>query len=261
MTLTNDFSLALRDRLDIEAGTGFPGISPVLPDLPALSDVLTRLAPLPAGGIFFGMAGDGLPLLLNVFDPSPGAIVILGDSGAGKTDFLRLTARGTMSSHPSPIVDFVAITPNRQEWVGLDSQPNCLGVWESYDERLADLLFDLTQRAQKAIRKRPILLLIDDLSQLGHLDREVVEMLYWLLQNGPAGRIWPIVTLNAAYARELPNWMMVFPTRILGYVREPSLGRELAHHPGVNLNTLLPGGQFCMRENGSWLRFWLPSIS
>lgn len=262
MTILNDTSLVLREEdKQIVASGNFIGNYTELPDLPNLADVIARLAPFPAQGVFLGLAGDGMPLLLNVFDPSSGSILIIGDAGAGKTNFLRSVARATLMSHPSPVVDFISITPDYEDWIDLETQPNCLGVWEASDPKVGDLLFDLTQSVQANTCKHPILFFIDDLSQLGRLNRDVVEMLYWLLHNGPAGRIWPIVTLNAQYAGEIPNWVMAFPTRIFGHVSNPFLGRQLAQFPGVNLNILIVGGQFCIRENGSWLRFWLPTIS
>jgi hypothetical protein len=92
------------------------------------------------------------------------------------------------------------------------------------------------------------------------MEREELEMLYWIFQNGPAARIWPLVTLNAIFVNDLPSWVSAFRTRIFGRVEDPRLGQSLSRFPGANLGTLSPGTEFTMREQDKWLRFWLPDI-
>jgi hypothetical protein len=63
-----------------------PG-SPV-PAAPSLTDSLSELGPLPKEALLLGLAPDGLPVLLNLHDPSPGPLLIAADPGAGKTALL-----------------------------------------------------------------------------------------------------------------------------------------------------------------------------
>ena len=69
-----------------------------------------------------------------------------------------------------------------------------------------------------------------------------------------------MVSVNAARAAKLPEWLACFRTRIYGRISHPGLAEELTPIPGAGLNTLFPGAQFCMRQKGHWLRFWLPSL-
>ena len=82
---------------------------------------------LPGGSILLGLAEDGLPLLLNVYDPTPGPILIAGDQGIGKTSFLKWLAYSSSLFEPGDI-QFGVVTPFPEEWNESDL-PNGLGIW------------------------------------------------------------------------------------------------------------------------------------
>jgi hypothetical protein len=255
--LATDFLLAVRAaRQD-----PFPTlVGHDMPSLPLLEEVISMLSPLPDESAFLGLASDGLPLLLNLFDPAPGSVMVLGDAGAGKTAFLKVIARALALSHKPARADYAVISPLPHEWEGWNTQPNCMGIWPSSSRETGDLLFDLAAWAQRPEKDGAKILLIDDMSSLAHLEREELETLYWLFRFGPQGRVWPLVTLNAGFSRELPNWVTMFRTRIFGRVKDPLLEDELAWLPDSRLGSLLPGAQFAMREKSQWLRFWLPLV-
>src|SRR5512138_298602 len=58
-----------------------------------LSRVLAEIGALPREALFLGIASDGLPVLLNLHDPHPGPMLVIGDEGAGKTAFLQSIAQ------------------------------------------------------------------------------------------------------------------------------------------------------------------------
>ena len=49
-----------------------------------LNQILDQFGILPNKAIFLGAAYDGLPILLNLNDPTPGPILVTGDQGCGK---------------------------------------------------------------------------------------------------------------------------------------------------------------------------------
>src|SRR5512141_738500 len=80
----------------------FPDMLPVGGrHLPGLKNVLKDLGPLPRAALFLGVAGDRLPVLLNLADPVPGPVLVAGDSGSGKTRLLRLVA-DAVNRTPAP---------------------------------------------------------------------------------------------------------------------------------------------------------------
>ena len=70
-----------------------PPPSPPESAFPTLRTVLADLSPLPREALFLGVASDGLPVLLNLYDSVPGPILITGDSNSGKTKLLQTIAR------------------------------------------------------------------------------------------------------------------------------------------------------------------------
>jgi hypothetical protein len=258
MSLTAEFLHSTHQLRQVESETRRTDAAPRIPAYPTLENVLAKLMPLPKDGLFLGVASDGLPVLLNLSDPRPGALLLMGDRPSGKTDFLQGVARAASMIHSAGDLRYAVVTSHRQEWEGWDSLPHCLGLWDAKDASLKDLLFDLSERVQLSGSHETHLLLVDDLQSLENLDSETQENFHWLLANGASGRVWTIATLNADQASSLPVWVRTFGTRIYGRIGDPALAERLTSMPGANLRTLLSGAQFCIREKSHWLRFWLP---
>jgi hypothetical protein len=258
MSLTAEFLQSTHGLRQVEMGNRDEIPASTIPAYPTLENVLAKFLPLPADGLFLGVASDGLPVLLDLSNPRPGALLLLGDKQTGKTDFLQGVARAASMAHPARVLRFVVVTPHLQEWEGWNDIPHSLGLWAPDNPGLKDVLNDLSTRVQQQNSSATMLLLVDDLQCLEDADQDVRENLRWLLTNGAAGRVWTIATLNADLASSLPLWVHDFGTRIYGRVGDPDLADRLATMPGANLRTLLSGAQFCIREKSHWLRFWLP---
>jgi hypothetical protein len=260
MSLTAEFMQSvqiLRQVAENDQGSNFTS---GYPGFPTLDNVLAKITPLPDHGLFLGVASDGLPLLLNMKDPGPGPILILGDGQTGKTDFLQGVARAASLAHHPRFLRFAVVTPFLDEWAGWDGLPHCLGLWRPDVPGLKDLFFDLSARAQDRNKSEVLLLLVDDLNSLVSRELTLLENLHGLLANGAAGQVWTIATLNADQALRLPNWVGAFRTRIFGLIRNPEVAGKFTSMPGANLGTLLSGAQFCIRERTHWLRFWMPLL-
>jgi hypothetical protein len=248
-----------------------------LPALPSLDSALTLLPPLPPQGVLFGVASDGLPVMLDVWNPSPGPVLVLGDTGTGKTDFLRFVAAAITRTHRPDQLQFCALTPRPGEWEGFERLGHCLGIVDTANGAARHALGELAASIQENPASSPVLLLVDDPTSL---DSAALEIFHWLLLNGPAARlpctpfgpgahrgetadrrmVWPLVTLNAELAIELPSWVALFRTRIFGRIAQPELADELSPAPDAALHNLLSGAQFCLRSEGHWLRFWVPLV-
>ena len=70
-----------------------------VPARPTISEVLTEFGPMPPEALFLGVASDGLPVLLNLHDPIPGPLLIIGDPGTGKTSLPQTIARAAEKMH------------------------------------------------------------------------------------------------------------------------------------------------------------------
>jgi hypothetical protein len=221
--------------------------------------VLARIAPLPSEALFLGMAIDGLPVLLNLFDPVPGPILIAGEASSGKTRLLQTIARAAEILHPSDFVQYGVVTTKPEEWEKLYGSENNAGIYQTSDENTAELLQSLVTWAHNNKGEgQSILLLIDDLDAVTNLDEQTQQNLRWLLLRGPSRRVWTIATLNAQRAEKQKEWLEFFRTRLFGYVEDPEQAVLLTG--SSLLNHLSKGDEYAMRENTKLLKFWLPVI-
>jgi hypothetical protein len=215
---------------------------------------------MPHEALFLGVASDELPVLLNLHDPIPGPILITADAGAGKTALLHTIALAAGQMHQPEDVQFGVLTNHPDEWNGLESIPNNVGVFPLYHQSAEDFILSLASWAHgNKTSQQSVLLLLDDLEAASNLDFDARQNLRWLLLRGPARRVWPIITLNPTRMENIMPWLDAFRTRILGTMRNQ---RQIEQLDAVSaeLESLHSGSHFTLREGESWLRFWIPSI-
>jgi hypothetical protein len=66
--------------------------------------------------------------------------------------------------------------------------------------------------------------------------------------------------MNAERYGQVISWIEIFRTRVFGQIANPQVAEALGGDKAATLDQLEAGMQFALRENGSWLRFWLPSF-
>jgi hypothetical protein len=259
MPTNRQFSLTLQALTELKAETSTPPSKP-MPAAPALTDVLAEIGPLPAEALFLGVATDGLPVLLNLYDSHPGPILISGDAGSGKTAFLQTIAQSLAGTHTSNDIQFGVITNYPDEWESIESTSHHVGVFPVGHGSTREFVGSLVAWAHSNKNTHQcILLLVDDLESVASLDLETVQNFRWLLLRGPARRVWPIVTLNAPRYGQIIAWLQNFRTRIFGRVANARVAEALGGDKASGLDQLEARIQFSLREDENWLRFWLPS--
>jgi len=254
MSIAEQFALMLRTMKEDD-----PDIADLvadLPEFPRLSNLMSKTV-LPTRSLLFGVASDGLPVALDLLDSTPGSILVVGDSGSGKTSFLRVAAQSAVWSQRPSRLQFAVVTASPESWTGWDALPHHMSTISPFNSGIKDLLFDLTAWAQTDQRNQSRLLLIDDLSTLTHLDADTFESLQWIFVHGPQYGLWPIVTLNTRHTFNMPDWTHFFRTWVFGWIENINDAYALA--PGSPAQGLLASAQFCMRSRGGWLKFWLPT--
>src|SRR5688572_24370439 len=115
MDKSNQFSLMI-DALTELAEEEQAHRTPPAPGLPTLRTVITDASPLPREAIFLGLAEDGLPVLLNLYDPIAGPLLITGDQASGKTNLLQIIAKAVELTHSPSSVQYAVITQYPDEW-------------------------------------------------------------------------------------------------------------------------------------------------
>jgi len=261
-TINRQFSLALEALAELKADdTAPPPSTQPMPVAPTLSEVLAGLGPLPRDALLLGVASDGLPVLLNLRDPLPGPILVLGETGAGKTTFLQTMAQSVIQSHDSNNVQYGVITNHPDEWESVTATAHRVGLFSPDQVGAQDLILSLASwaHANKNARQS-VLLLIDDLEAVANLDADTLQNFRWLLLRGPARRVWPVITLNAEKYVQVVSWLQNFRTRIFGRIADEGVAGALGADKTSAVDQLEARIQFTLRENGNWLRFWLPSF-
>jgi hypothetical protein len=259
MSTNRQFSLALEALAELKTEESTSPSDPT-PVAPTLSEILEEIGPLPREALLLGMASDGLPILLNLYDAHPGPIIVLGDSGAGKTNFLQTVARSATHIHDANDLQYGVITNHVDEWESLEETSHSVGVFPVDHANAQDLILSLASWAHTNKNTRQsVLLLIDGLEEVANLESDVVQSLRWLLLRGPARRVWPIITLRAEKYEPVVSWLQNFRTRIFGRITDEHVAWALGADKASALDQLEPRIQFSLPENGNWLRFWLPS--
>jgi len=262
MDNTNRFSLMIDALTELaEEEQAHPASRPPVPDLPTLRSVIADTSPLPQEALFLGLAEDGLPVLLNLYDPIPGPVLITGDQASGKTSLLQMIARASELLHPPSEVQYGVITQYPDEWTNFQNNQNNAGVYTTQDNATQELLQSLVTWAHNNKSDgQSILLLIDDLEAMTKLDQQAEQNLRWLLLRGPSRRVWPMITINASRAQNMEIWFDFFRTRLFGSIHDSHDSNFVTGDPSKSLNTLTAGSQFTMREGNNWLNFWAPAI-
>lgn len=259
MTTNRQFSLALEALAELKTETSTPSSTPT-PVPPTLSEILEEVGPIPHEALLLGMAADGLPILLNLYDSHPGPILVIGDAGAGKTGFLQTVARSAIQTHDANDLQYGVITNHTDEWEGLEETPHNVGVFPVNQTNAQDLILSLASWAHTNKNTRQsVLLLVDDLEQVASLESDVVQNFRWLLLRGPSRRVWPIITLSTERYEQVLSWLQNFRTRIFGRISDERVAMVLGGDKTSALDQLEARIQFSLPENGNWLRFWLPS--
>ena len=192
MPTNRQFSLALEALAERKWGTTSALQSRPISAPPNLSGVLAELGPIPREALFLGIASDGLPVLLNLHDPLPGPMLVIGDADSGKTAFLQSVARSVIQTHSQDDVQFGVITNQPDEWDAVENTPHRVGIFDVKHTSAQDLITSLASWAHSNKNARQsVLLLIDDLESIAKTDLEALQNFRWLLLRGPARRVWP----------------------------------------------------------------------
>jgi hypothetical protein len=213
---------------------------------------------IPDGSLLIGQSDDRLPILLNLYHPQPGAFLVTGDAGSGKTRFLQSLARTSDLQEPGDIT-FGVVTPYPEEWEMLETQPNCLGIWPAYHpsaSRFLSLLAGWSEWLPKT--RQAVLLLYDGLDLVVGGGYRNLQDLRKIIKKGAQRQVWTFVSANAGRLDHMNPWLKYFPTRVLGQVKNTRSTPLLEGWMGVEHACRLETGQYLMTGDGNCVKFHIP---
>jgi hypothetical protein len=234
---------------------------PLTAGIPAVNELHDQVHLIPDGSLLLGMTEEGQPLLLDLYDPAPGPLLVAGDSGSGKTAFLQSLAQAANLRDPGE-VQFGVLTPFPEEWASQETMPDCLGIWPACHPSTGNFLSRLASWSGVLKQTRQVVLvLVDGLELLTSGSPHTLNELRWLLAHGPQGHIWPVVTVNPGRMIHFADWLDYFETHIHGQVKRSQTAHLLVSDLNINLDGLLPGRQFVFSRPAGSTKFWLPGVN
>ena len=241
----------------INISDGFPPPMPL-----TLDEVLDAFGPFPPFSLVFGICEDGLPLMLNLKDPTAGSLLIQGADRCGKSQLLETILGSAAVLNPPDRVNFCVITPHPDEMAGLLNYPHCQVLAAPYERQASEIILELSALAEQRRfgreRGPAFILAIDDFGALtgDRLDYEVFLHLKWLISKGPGSEIWTIATLPDRSLSPLdPQLSSLFQTQISNY-SVPNTAIDLLHSENIT-QSLIPNWKpgFTVRINRQIIRF------
>ena len=241
--------------------------TPALPPL-NLEQLLARYPDLPAQTAILGVSDDALPVLLDLNDPTPGAVLVIGDERAEQLQMLQTAVASVVKRNSPRGVQFLVISNDPgawQTWVsrqGFDRY--CLTIEDSSSDTMVDWIIRLADwTEQRRLGQRegpPILLVMDTLNFLPKMQYDLRLNFEWMAKEGPQAQIWPLATVSTDLAKVLYNRRLLrsFQTRVFASVDDPSVYVQAA---GLDERTDLHfdrAGQYAVRVGEDWLRFQMP---
>jgi hypothetical protein len=237
-----------------------------------LEEVLDRLANPPAKTALLGICDDQLPVLIDLNDPAPGALLAVSDDDLLRQRLLRTLVQTSAALNSPRSVQFIIFSANPAEWQEwVESQEimrHCLSIERltpageeaplagSPERWLLKLSSWADQRRSGGTSGPAVVLIVDDLQAAAAMEYDARVNFDWLLKEGPAVSIWPVAGLRAARAKEMTRWVRLFKTRILGPAEDAGVLKQFSAGAEVQVEP----AQFAVRVQDSWLKFRLPIL-
>jgi hypothetical protein len=233
--------------------------------IPSISEMIKQIGPLPPQSIIIGYCEDGLHVFLDLHDSNPGAILIAGDTGSGKTRLINsILTSACLINHPRQ-VRYSIISPKTDELGELLTKPHTYKVISPASDGAEDLIKEFVEIAEQRKSGRQLgttlILAIDDLAYfLNTIDPEIQDMLKWLILNGPESRVWVLATLASSDVEKVNSDVLnCFGTRLIGKIESQEAASYFIGDIPDKFGELSIGAQFGVYFNNEWVKFWIPT--
>lgn len=234
-----------------------------LSSLPSLEEVLQVSGKLSPYSLVLGLCEDGLPFLLDLTNPAPGALLVAADKASGKTRLLKSILTSAIYLNSPDEVSFYLISDFPYQYVKLAESDHCHGLLSARQDSLNEMIEELAQmvedRRRQSVEQPAIVLVIDDLHAcLQAIDTATFERLYWLVRHGPRSRIWTFAAYSTQRAEKIDErFLAAFRTRLVGSISDRRSALNLSGDRRLDTRSLDKGIEFCVPYGEEWIHFWV----
>jgi len=225
---------------------------------------LNSLLPLPLRTGLLGIDLNENPLLFDLMDPNPGAILVVSDRDAGKMRLVKTLLYSLIFANPPYEIQVSLVSARTSQWKYEFDHFNAYfsHFTNNYDHPAAKAILDEADRVESRQHGRNEgecrLLILDGFDTLPYMDFDVRLNFEWLLQEGPFYEVWPIVMMDSRTAAEEKKWVEKFKTRIIGRMKDARLAASLSNLPELNSSSMMNGKEFAVRVGNREHHFYLP---
>jgi hypothetical protein len=237
--------------------------------LQALKVLLEQNSSLPTNSVVLGVCEDGLPLALDVTDPTPGALLVMGDNRDEQIRLLQTIVASACLRNSPRAVQFLVFTHQPDAWRAWVNENgferHCITVAPAQEESIRDWILQLADwTEQRRLGQRsgpPILLVIDTLYFVPRLAYDIRLNFDWMVKEGPPAQIWTVAGISTELASSLGSRMLrSFQSRILGFAKDPEVYVRIAGLEKEHAATFNQPEKFSVQAGERWLEFQLPGV-
>ncbi len=240
--------------------------------MPTIQEFFAENPGLPHHAALLGINEDDLPVLMDINDPGPGALLVVGDERQQQIDLLRVAVSSLILRNSPRNVQFIVLShlPEAwQDWVSKHGYERyCLGVFRAEDEKTREWIQTLSEWVEERQQGKrggpPILILLDTLSFLPKMEYDLRVKFETIAKEGPQQRIWPFGAISVALANSLIRQIRIFSTIIYGYTEDLNFYVKVGGQDVQVAKNFGKPGQFAVKVNAAdgqtWLRFRLPTL-
>ena len=186
----------------------------------SLEATLSSQGPFPALTAILGVDLNGTPLVLDLADPTPGAILISGQAGSGRRLLRAILASTILINRPQQAAVRIIANEARHydDFFRADHVRQILSADDpAVNEACVSLLPEMGLHTHGSRYAPATLLLVDDLAALAeNLDKQAFASLCWLARHGSRLRTWLIATLPSGQEVEVEELLLeAFGTRLI----------------------------------------------
>jgi hypothetical protein len=222
--------------------------------------LVKEVGPLSPGCVLVGACEDRVHFYMDLYDPHPGSVLIASESRSGSARLLQAILSSAVLLNSYRRLRFTWLSAKASGPPGLLRQPHCYGTISAASQEAGQAITRLADVAERRLEQGSadslLILAVDGLEGFySKLDDQAYDDLVWLIRNGPTLRIWPFITLDAAWANRVGAGLIdLFGTRLLGRM-DAGQTQVFKGDPAIT-GRLVEEKQFCVWYDDTWLSFW-----